>query len=268
MTQWHGGKGSGRRKGTDQQTYADNWDRIFGKKDITNDQLSHEGRGFDIINDIVPDSLIQRVNDRKDELYPVRASTHKKQYAEAEACKKLFGIAVWWSQLTDDWDEVKEIHDLIYPEIKKHLTDATFYASDIVTINGPSRWIGPHVDTPHRFEQYNKRENNDVCGVQVIIPLDDLDKDTGATGVVPNSHREDWDIQDCYEGLHDEYFLENAEQYDMPKGSILFYNTRLMHSTMPLHLPKKRSILLINYLKDDIIKDIKDEDNVWSSNGK
>ena len=34
MTQWHGGKGSGRRKGTDQQTYADNWDRIFGKKDI------------------------------------------------------------------------------------------------------------------------------------------------------------------------------------------------------------------------------------------
>ena len=33
MTQWHGGKGSGRRKGTDQQTYADNWDRIFGKKD-------------------------------------------------------------------------------------------------------------------------------------------------------------------------------------------------------------------------------------------
>ena len=33
MTQWHGGKGSGRRKGTDQQTYADNWEKIFGNKD-------------------------------------------------------------------------------------------------------------------------------------------------------------------------------------------------------------------------------------------
>ena len=153
MTQWQGGKGSTPRKKNDLQAYADNWDRIFGNKS----KLSHDERGFDIINDIVSDSLIERINDRKDELYPVRASTHKKQYAEAEACKKLFGIAVWWSQLTDDWDEVKEIHELIYPEIKKHLTDAQFYASDIVTINGPSRWVGPHIDTPHRFEKYNKR---------------------------------------------------------------------------------------------------------------
>jgi hypothetical protein len=29
---WHGGKGSGRR-GSDDKKYADNWDIIFGKKD-------------------------------------------------------------------------------------------------------------------------------------------------------------------------------------------------------------------------------------------
>jgi ectoine hydroxylase-related dioxygenase (phytanoyl-CoA dioxygenase family) len=112
------------------------------------------------------------------------------------------------------------------------------------------------------------RSDNDVYGVQVIIPLDDLDKDTGATGVIPYSHQSDWDIQACYEGVHDEYFKLHAEQYDMPKGSILFYNTRLLHSTMPLHLPKKRSILLINYLRSDIIQEVKLKDNVWSSNGK
>lgn len=28
---WHGGKGSGRR-GSDDSKYADNWDKIFGKK--------------------------------------------------------------------------------------------------------------------------------------------------------------------------------------------------------------------------------------------
>jgi len=231
-------------------------------------EIGHDGPGFKLVTDIIPSDTIDSINNRKDKLYPVRASSHKKQYAEAEACKKLFGIAVWWSQLTDDWDEVKEIHDLIYPEIQQHLKDATFYASDIVTINGPSRWVGPHIDTPHRFEKYNKRENNDVYGIQVIIPLDDLDKDTGATGLVPFSHQQDWDIQDCYEGVHDDYFKENAEQYDMPKGSMLFYNTRLMHSTMPLRLPKKRSILLINYLRRDIIKAVKKIDNVWSSNGK
>lgn len=31
--QWHGGKGSGRRKGADDAKYRDNWDRIFGKRD-------------------------------------------------------------------------------------------------------------------------------------------------------------------------------------------------------------------------------------------
>ncbi len=29
---WHGGKGSGRRSSQDDSKYADNWDLIFGKK--------------------------------------------------------------------------------------------------------------------------------------------------------------------------------------------------------------------------------------------
>jgi hypothetical protein len=29
---WHGGKGSGRRKGADDKKFADNWDTIFGNK--------------------------------------------------------------------------------------------------------------------------------------------------------------------------------------------------------------------------------------------
>jgi ectoine hydroxylase-related dioxygenase (phytanoyl-CoA dioxygenase family) len=86
--------------------------------------------------------------------------------------------------------------------------------------------------------------------------------------LVPYSHQKDWDIQDCYDGLCDDYFKENAEQLEMPKGSMLFYNTRLMHSTMPMRLPKKRSVLLINYLRYDIIDVVKKIDNVWTSNGK
>lgn len=30
--EWSGGKGSTRRKGSDQEKYASNWDRIFGNK--------------------------------------------------------------------------------------------------------------------------------------------------------------------------------------------------------------------------------------------
>ena len=231
-------------------------------------EIGHNGPGFKLVTDVIPSDLIDSINNRKDELYPVRASSHKKQYAEGKDCKKLFGIAVWWSQLTDDWKEVKAIHNLILPEIQTHMPDAEFYASDIVTINGPSRWVGPHIDTPHRFAEYNQRENDDILGIQVIIPLDSIDKHSGATGLVPYSHQKDWNIQDCYAGAYDNYFNNSAEQLEMPKGSILFYNTRLLHSTMPMHLPKKRSILLINYLRRDIIDVVKKIDNVWSSNGK
>ena len=34
---WHGGKGSAVRKTSDQNKYADNYDRIFGKKSAVDD---------------------------------------------------------------------------------------------------------------------------------------------------------------------------------------------------------------------------------------
>lgn len=34
---WHGGKGSAVRKTSDQDKYADNYDRIFGKKSVVED---------------------------------------------------------------------------------------------------------------------------------------------------------------------------------------------------------------------------------------
>ena len=231
-------------------------------------ELHHEGKGYDMAYDVIPPALLDAITDKLDSCYPVRASTHNKRYAEAENTKKLHGIAVWWSQITNTWKEVQQINDIILPEIQMHMPGAKFYASDIVTINGPSRWIGPHIDTPHRFAEYNQRENDDILGIQVIIPLDSIDKHSGATGLVPYSHQKDWNIQDCYAGAHDNYFNNSAEQLEMPKGSILFYNTRLLHSTMPMHLPKKRSILLINYLRRDIIDVVKKIDNVWTSNGK
>lgn len=236
------------------------------------EELTYDGKGYDQILDIIPTHLIDSINSKKDLLYPVRASTHKKNYFEGDACKNLFGIAVWWSQLVDDWPEVQAIHDIIFPKIRKYnLESAEFYASDIVTINGPSRWISPHVDTPHRFSKFNNMNenlNHELLGVQVIIPLEHLDKENGATGLVPESHRKDWNIQDCYNGSYNTYFRENAIQLDMPVGSVLLYNTRLLHSTMPMNLPKKRSILLINYLRSDIIDNVKKLDNVWSSNKK
>lgn len=35
---WHGGKGSGRRSSQDDKKYSDNWEKIFGKKSKTFDE--------------------------------------------------------------------------------------------------------------------------------------------------------------------------------------------------------------------------------------
>jgi len=53
----------------------------------------------------------------------------------------------------------------------------------------------------------------------------------------------------------------------MPTGSLLFYNCRLLHSSMPNPLEVERPALLINYMNKNIIKEVAQLDNIWSSNG-
>ena len=41
-------------------------------------EIGHNGPGFKLVTDIIPSDTIDSINNRKDELYPVRASSHKK----------------------------------------------------------------------------------------------------------------------------------------------------------------------------------------------
>jgi len=221
--------------------------------------------GFVIIENIIPDSLIDSIKDRLSELKPVRASSKNKIYAEHDKVKDLPDLAVWWSQMVMDWKEVQEIEKIIRPYMSI-LSNPTFYASDIVTIEKHSKWINPHVDTPHRFAQYNFAR--DLLGIQCIVPLFDLDKNSGVTGLVPHSQTVDFEIHMCYKGYYDQWFMNNMVQPKLPKGSLLFYNCRVLHSSMPNLTDIPRPALLLNYLDGSIIEDIKKIDNIWISNGK
>ena len=228
-------------------------------KDLT------EGEGYLFFENAIPEDLIDSINNKLDTLHPVRASSSGKIYAERDDIKNLPDISVWWSQLVMDWPEVKLINDHLITRVDKELNNAYWYSSDIVTINGDSKWVNPHVDTPHRFKEWNNDER--LLGVQVIVALQDTDPEHGATGFVPNSHEPDWDIDLCYNGAYNKYFYDFCEQKDMPKGSVLMYNCRLLHSSMPNFLPEPRPMLLLNYLNGDIVEDVKKVDNIWSSNG-
>lgn len=223
-----------------------------------------DGSGYVLTKNFIPEQLIGNVVNRLDEISPVRASSSTMEYAEKEDIKNLPDIAVWWSQTVINWSEVLEIEKLLNPLIKNYLPNAEFYSSDIVVIEKESTWLNPHVDTPHRFKKYNYDKR--LLGIQCIISLSDINKDSASTGLVPQSQLKDFNINLCYEGLYNDFFLEHCIQPDMPKGSVLFYNCRVLHSSMPNPLPKSRPALLLHYLNSDIIEDVKDIDNIWKSN--
>jgi len=225
-----------------------------------------EEEGYVILHGFIPSLLIADFKNRLSELYPVRASSSKKAYAEKEDIKNLENISVWWSQTVHEFPETQKILKLIDPLIKTNFTNLTFYASDVVTILSGSNWVSPHVDTPHRFSKYNFDKR--LLGIQCIVSLDDIDKDSASTGLVPFSQKRDFEIDKCYTGVYDRWFLENCKQHDMPKGSLLMYNCRVLHSSMPNYTDKSRPALLLNYLDKSIIDDVKKVDNVWTSNGK
>ena len=231
---------------------------------IVKSQLT-ENTGYIVLEKIIPDHLVDSIVTKLDTLYPVRASSSTKKYAEKDDIKNLTDISVWWSQMVMDWPEVIEINNLIIHKVKEHLHNAEWYASDIVTIEKHSKWINPHIDTPHRFKKYNYDRR--LLGVQAIVSLFDLDKTTGVTGVVPRSQTQDFNINLCYQGFYNTWFMKNCVQPNLPKGSVLFYNCRVLHSSMPNEQNSPRPALLLNYLDGSIIEDVKTMDNIWASNG-
>lgn len=223
------------------------------------------GDGYVIIEKLIPINLIDNILEKQDRLYPVRASSSNKKYAELDNIKNLPNISVWWSQLVMDWPEVIHINNLLQPYILPHMPKSIWYNSDIVTLEPFSTYINPHIDTPHRFKNYNYNKN--LLGIQCIVALSDLDKDTGATGILPKSQIKDFNIDLCYQGMYTTMFKDKCIQPKLSKGSVLFYNCRLLHSTMPNPQNKKRPALLLNYLDGSIINDVKKLDNIWASNG-
>jgi ectoine hydroxylase-related dioxygenase (phytanoyl-CoA dioxygenase family) len=224
-----------------------------------------EGEGYKVLPSFIPRDLISDFKKRLKDLYPVRASSSKKVYAERDDIKNLEDISVWWSQMISDWPESLAIQKLLNPLIQTHFPRLDTYANDVVFIKNQSVWVNPHIDTPHRFKKYNYDQR--LLGIQCIISLDHINKNSASTGLVPYSQKRDFDIDKCYNGDYDRWFVENAVQPDMPTGSLLFYNCRILHSSMPNPQDIERPALLYNYLDRSIVDDVKKLDNIWASNG-
>jgi ectoine hydroxylase-related dioxygenase (phytanoyl-CoA dioxygenase family) len=133
---------------------------------------------------------------------------------------------------------------------------------DCITTRPASSKIRAHIDTPYRFEDYAHTSNDEVLGVQCIIPLDRFTIENGATCVLPGSHSNRFyykDIEDNQEKYNDLLTTQGFQFVSSP-GDALIYNSRTLHSTMPNNSEDFRSALLINALDVNIMKRIKEVD--------
>ena len=62
-SKWHGGKGSAVRKTSDQTKYADNYDRIFGKKSAVDDAADVMSKNDPL--DVYNDARLSTIKDEK-----------------------------------------------------------------------------------------------------------------------------------------------------------------------------------------------------------
>lgn len=224
------------------------------------------GRGYEILENLIPTTLLDDFENNLASLVPVRASSSDKTYAEKDDIKNLKDVSVWWSQMLDDNQSVQHINTILAGLINEDFPELASYAIDSVHIEKHSQWINPHVDTPHRFKKYNFDKR--LLGIQCIIPIQDLYPENGSTGLVPFSQKRDFDIDLCYTDHYTKWFKSNAKQHILKRGSVLLYNCRVLHSSMPNNTDISRPAILINYLHKDLVEEIRLIDNIWNSNDR
>jgi len=169
----------------------------------------------------------------------------------------------YWTGPLDDHIRVADIRattDLLAAEL---LDNPVCYHVDVSVLTPVCSSIRPHVDTPHRHEPWNQDLRQ--LGVQMAIPLNEVDQSSGTTAFVPGSHQRSWDIKDCYRGKFTELFLRECHQPVVSYGDVLVWDCRVLHSQMPNVRSSNRYMLLLNYLNEKIVQEVMEYEASLSS---
>jgi len=177
-------------------------------------------------------------------------------YINVKKCNKIKKIIIHELKLYKDYGTQRskldkdQLHDLIckYIDIGKLLEDVRLN-SLIAQLLG-EHWImyactgsscppnstnyggRVHVDSPRWI-------NNYITNVGAIWVLDDFTKDNGGTRILPGSHHSNIIPTK-------KYFEENSIIVEVPKGSLIIFNARLVHNTGFNSTNKWRHALTMN----------------------
>jgi len=154
-------------------------------------------------------------------------------------------------------DQMGYTNTEIEAEVKQHLRNSVFYNRKMITVNENTEWK-TEIAFPHTLPEYNNLlasdYKQDVMGVSIVVPLNQKGAEFC---LVPSSHEKDWPLSDLADGLVDSHFINDHIQIHVPFGSAVLFNPRILHSFAPLKVTHNYEILLINYVKSDIIENLK-----------
>lgn len=224
------------------------------------------GIGYGVFKDVVNPAIIDNINKKTELLVPHRGHARDHKYYPADKIEECKDLAVWWSQELSGWPEVQEITRQLIGIIGSMFNDPDVYIADIITNEPGNTHIKPHIDSPYRFPKWWNED--ELLGVQCIIPLCQFTKENGGTGLLPNSHNTRWVVKDSYAGKYNEEFLANVDQPEMTIGDALIYHPRTLHSTMPNNTGVPRRALLIHITSKEMARLLKLEDTIWQEEFK
>ncbi len=218
-------------------------------------------RGYNVFKNVISPDLIEKINRKQSLLVPHRGHAMDYKYYPADRIHECKDLAVWWSQELSGWTEVQEITKVLIEIIGCLFDEPDSYIADIITNEPGNTYIKPHIDSPYRFDRWWNED--ELLGVQCIIPLCKFTAENGGTGVLPNSHNTRWVVKDSYAGKYNEEFLAGVVQPDMNVGDVLIYHPRTLHSTMPNQTDTPRRALLIHITSREMARLLRREDTIW-----
>jgi Phytanoyl-CoA dioxygenase (PhyH) len=214
-----------------------------------------------VLKNKIDKSNIDSINSRIDLLVPHRGHAMDHKYYPADKIHECKDLAVWWSQELSGWPCVREITRQLI-ELVGHLFDEPdCYIADIITNEPGNTHIKPHIDSPYRFPKW--WDEDELLGVQCILPLCKFTPENGGTGLLPDSHNTRWVVKDSYAGKYNDEFLAGVVQPEMDVGDVLVYHPRTLHSTMPNTTDVPRRALLIHITSKEMARLLKAEDTIW-----
>ena len=219
------------------------------------------GIGYDVFKNVIDSDVIHSINNKIDLLVPHRGHAMDHKYYPADKVAECKDLAVWWSQELSGWPEVQEITKQLISVIGSMFDDPDSYIADIITNEPGNTHIKPHIDSPYRFPKW--WDEDELLGVQCILPLCEFTKENGGTGLLPKSHNTRWVVKDSYAEKYNEEFLAGVDQPKMSPGDALIYHPRTLHSTMPNNTDVPRRALLIHITSKEMARLLQAEDTIW-----